>query len=852
MLKPVGLLTEYKVDPLGMDEPWPRFGYRLEGDGKRQSSYRLEVRDEAGETVFDSGVVKSAATVQLEYAGRPLRPFQRYRWTVEATDESGQSARSAEAFFETGFMGTPWRAQWIAAFTGSANQQPVRCLGKAFAAAKKVKSARLAISALGLHLAYLNGKAVSEDCLTPGWTDYYDRVQYQVYDVAGLLKKGDNMLAVELAEGWYAGRISRVWNHERPTFGEHPMLIAELRITYADGGTEVVATGPDWKADLTEIRYSDIYMGEKFCADLADPAIYLREGRIPVTVCQPKARIEWQSGAPVRRVMTLKPVSIDRRANGAIVVDFGQNLAGRERLRIPKAGRGAVVTVRHGEMLNPDGSLYVENLRSAAASTVYVTGDKADVYEPKFTFYGFRYLEISGWPGKFDERSVEAVVLSSELAVTGDFKCSNPLLNQLYSNIVWGQRGNFVDVPTDCPQRDERLGWTGDTQVFVNVATFNMFCAEFYTKWIEDLNLSRHGDVYPNFAPMPYRQPRQQMATEMNFASGWGDAGLICPHEMYRKYGDCRILRKYLGNMARHLDFQIERAGGSRIVRNACYGDWLNIDAPTDESLISTAYLAGMNFLLAEMAELCGEKEFARQRRRIGEEVREAYQQEFFTPSGELKVKTQTAALLSLHFDLVPKKALRKTADFLLHDIRVTRKLHLSTGFLGTPLLMKVLTKLGEIDTAYELLQQTTYPGWLYPVTQGATTMWERWNSWTREKGFGDVGMNSFNHYAYGAVGEWFFETICGIQSRDGFATLELAPQFGRSLQFAEAGYDSIRGRIVSGWRRRKDGAVVWKFTIPPNVEAKIVIPAGWQASGPAAAKLGAGSYQFILNPKEC
>lgn len=822
MLKAVDLRTEYKTDPLGMDETAPRFFYRLEGEGRRQLSRRIEVVSESGGTVWDSGEVESAETVQLVYEGMPLEPHTRYRWAVSVRDGKGAAPCRSEAFFETGFLGAPWRARWIAGRTVSANRLPVQCFTRAFDAGEAA-AARLYLSALGLYKAYLNGREVTADCFTPGGTDYYERVQYQAYDVAGLIRPGRNVIAVKVAEGWYAGRISRIWNGERPTWGDYPRLIAELHLTGPDGGKTVLGTDSGWHVQCRGHHFSDIYMGESYDATVENDSCLLSDSGRPVTEECPPVRLEWNAGAPVRRMEMRKPERIIRLPNGVRIVDFGRNLAGRERVRLRNPGPGAAVVIRHGEMLRPDGSLYTGNLRSAAATTVYITrGEKEEVFEPEFTFYGFRYLSVSGWPGELAEDDIEAAVIYSALPATGEFRCSNPLLNQLFNNIVWGQRGNFLDVPTDCPQRDERLGWTGDAQVFSNVATYNMYCPEFYTKWIRDLNSSRTGVFYPHFAPDPYRKTRGYHADRM--ASGWSDAGLICPWQMFRKYGDVRILKTCLGNMTDYLDGLVARANGSLIVDNACYGDWLNIDAPTGKKLISTAYLAGMNRLLAEMAGICGDGTLLRTRTRLADAVRDAFIRTFFSPEGKLKERTQTAALLALHFDLVPEHAYRETVRFLAEDIRDARSLHLSTGFLGTPLLLPVLSRIGEVDLAYDLLQQTGYPGWLYPVTQGATTMWERWNSWTPETGFGDEEMNSYNHYAYGAVGDWFYETVCGIQPAPTFRHFRLAPCFGRSLTGAAARYESILGPIESEWKREGE-QIQWRFAVPPNTEADVMLP---------------------------
>ncbi len=838
MLKISHLLTEYKTNPVGMDEAAPRFCYTLSGTAKKQISRQVIVTNTAsGETVWDSGCVSTDETTHIQYAGAPLLPRTLYRWQVTAADDADNTA-SAEATFETGMMGSPWQAQWIAGHASSANCLPVQQTSCTFQLDEVPASARIYISALGLYEARINGKPVTEDCFTPGWTDYYERVQYQVYDVTDLLQKGENTLTIDLAEGWYTGKICRIWNGHKPTWGEHPMLIAEVR----SGDKVLAATDDTWTFTETTTVLSDIYTGE---------TVDHRVGYFfshPVTVCHPAVQLVWTAGAPIRRMRVMKPQSITRLPDGRYIVDFGVNFTGREFFTLRNAAPGSAIIIRHGEMLREDGTLYTENLRSAAATTTYFAkgGMEEESYEPRFTFYGFRYLEVTGWPGELKSEDIGAYAIFSQLPETGTFHSSNELVNKLFGNIVRGQESNFLDVPTDCPQRDERLGWSGDTQVFANVATYNKFSPEFYTKWLADLNLGRKDELFPSVAPYPYRQPRRAAPGESFFAAGWGDAGIICPWQLFRKYGDLRVPQTYLHNMERSLLRQMEKHHNSTIVTDAFYGDWLNLDAPTDKTLIASAYLAGMMRLVARMAAACGDNVRAERMMRYYAAARETFGKTFFTASGELTCKTQTAALLTLHFDLVPENALQQTIDFLVQDIEVARNCHLSTGFLGTPLLLPVLTRIGRTDLAYRLLEQTTYPGWLFPVTNGATTMWERWNSWTPDQGFGEASMNSFNHYAYGAVGEWFYETICGIQpgEQGGFRHFRLAPQPGGTFTHAEAQYDSLYGKILSGWELQGN-TLVWRITVPFGTTAELCIPAGF--SGDLPAEVTAGSYEFKL-----
>ena len=856
MLYPTALQVEYKTNPLGMDERRPRFFYQLKGDSLLQSARRIRVLSESGETMWDSGFQETPVTIQIEYEGKLLRPFTRCYYQVQVRDEQGQTSgwSQEKAFFETGFLGTPWTAKWIRAQSrpGPGNQLSATRFRRDFTLGKPLKRARLYATALGLYRAFINGKPVTENCFTPGWTDYFHRVQYQAYDLTGMLAAGKNTLAFLLNEGWYCGSITRHWHHGAATYGPTPLLLSELHLSFEDGSEEIIASGADWQVvqgdrfGFNTIRMSDIYMGETFQSKPEGDRWMLPETELDAKVLENafedrisrNVSVVWQSGASVRPIMDLPPRSISRHENGSWIVDFGQNLTGRERFRLAHIPAGTTILIRHGEMLTEAGTLYTENLRSAAAQTLYTcTCEKENQeYEPSFTFYGFRYLEITGWPGLLTGDQISARVIHSNLPETGSFQCSEPLLNQLYSNIVWGQRGNFLDIPSDCPQRDERLGWTADTQVFINTATFNLYAPEFYTKWLEDLHLQiTPFGAFPLWAPDPYcyNGDGKEVQWRDYGATGWSDAGVICPWVMFEKYGDTRILRKFYDSICTWLDLQIARANGSLIVKNAALGDWLNIDAPIPEEYLSTAYLGGMNELAARMACILGKHSEAHYREELYRSVAQAFQKEFFTPDGEPMVKTQTAALLALHFDLLTEKAQKRTVEFLKHDIRDTHNLHLSTGFLGTPLLLKVLAKIGEIDLAYDLLLQTGYPGWLYPVTQGATTMWERWNSYTIEGGFGDSSMNSFNHYAYGAVGEWFFETICGIgqsvrqTGEGGFRNFRLAPQFGTRLSHARAEFKSISGRILSEWRR-EGKRIIWHIELPCNTAAEVILPEEW------------------------
>ena len=826
------LKTEYLVNPMGMDEPAPRFSYQLAGV-QVQGARQIQVKDEFGALAWDSGWVSDGRSQQIAYEGKALRPFTRYTLRVRVKDEAGKATSWSEedAWFETGFLDAPWKhSKWITYWQGPRYDLAPQLFNHTITLpAKKIAKARYYGTALGVYEALINGQNVTDWVFTPGWTNYFHRVQYQCFDVTALLKKGDNDLRITLGGGWFHGRIAHHWNNGEVPYGKNEMLRCEIHVTFADGSTQVIGSSQDFRTNNQggPLRMSDIYDGEIYEAWRTPEWLEKTGPWFPAIETDTKTQVVWNSGAPVRRLQVREPEKITRRGGSTWVVDFGQNLTGRERLILHNTVKGQALVVKHGEMLDADGSVYVANLRSAKALTVY-TADTAKVatYEPTFTFFGFRYLEISGWNGRLTKKDVQAVVISSDLPRTGLFACSDDMLNRLYENVGWGLRSNFLDVPTDCPQRDERFGWTGDTQVFCNAATYNVWAPAFYAKWVTDLNLGQRTDgAYEFTAPGTTLSPGRP-------ATGWGDAALIVPWRLYVKYGETRLLEKYFDNMDRYLKLELANSKGTCVVDNLHFGDWLHIDAPTSKALIGTAYFAGSSRLLARIAKILGKAGAARRLQAQYRKARKAFQENFLNKNG-LKEKTQTACLLALHFDLLPEELVLPTVKLLVKDITVNRKLHLSTGFLGTPLLLPVLTRFGQLDLAYDLLMQTTYPGWLYPVTQGATTMWERWNSYTRETGFGNVDMNSFNHYAYGAVAEWFYETIAGIQPIEdepaalAFKRFRLAPQPGKRLDSASAVFFSPYGMISSSWlRNRKKHTITWSFTVPDNTTAEITLPA--------------------------
>ncbi len=834
------------ADPIGIDTTAPRLQWRMidARRGARQSAYQVQVA--AGEGAFedrpawDSGKVDSDRCLNVRYAGTPLTPATRYRWRVRLWDADGiEGDWSEEATFETGlFDRDRWQADWIAApnLGGPFFSPPCPHVRKGFRLDAPVAFARLRITAIGVYEARINGQPVGDYVFAPGWTDYRKRVQVQTYDVTDLLREGDNALGAILGDGWACGHVA--W-HSRELYAERPMLLARLEVTHADGSTSAVTTDESWRWAYGPILGSDMLQGEQYDARKELPGWDgpgLDESAwAPVELCDEPSAALWPTlSPPVRRQEELAPVEVTTQgqpwAPRKWLFDLGQNMVGRLRIGL-KGPRGASVILRHGEMLDADGNLYTENLRTARATDVYtLRGDPdGETWEPRFTFHGFRYAQVESRDGiePLTHESVTGVVLQSDTPPTGRFECSDPLINQLQHNITWGQKGNFLEVPTDCPQRDERLGWTGDAQVFVRTACFNMDVAPFFHKWQRDLADAQHDDGgIPPVVPVP--------GEHNDGGPAWADAAVICPWTIYLCYGDESILRDAWPTMTRFVD-RLERLSKDHIRAHpevdpwGGFGDWLSMGAETPKDLIGTAFFAYSARLTAKTARVLGKDDDARRYDRLADDVTDAFRRRFVTPEGLLAAKTQTAYVLALHFDLLESDEQKARAiDQLVRDIHA-RGMHLSTGFVGSPYLPHVLSRAGRTDTAYALLHQKTWPSWLYAVTQGATTIWERWDGWTHDKGFQSAGMNSFNHYAYGAIGDWLYSTVAGLDldpDRPGYKHALIHPTPGGGLTRASARLDSALGQVASAWRLAGDGLEM-SVAIPPNASATVRFPTG-------------------------
>ncbi len=840
------LRCEYKNTPLGMDVLQPRLSWELVSTERAttQTAYQIHVAVSAAklaknELLWDSGKQSSDASTQVVYGGPALQTGQRYYWQVQVSDNQGRtSAWSEPAYWEMGLLqASDWKAGWI---TPNVQEDPSKSnpspmLRRVFEAKKDIASAQLYASAMGLYQLELNSKRVGDQYFTPGWTAYDFRFQYQTYDVTAQLKPGKNCLGALLGDGWFRGYMG--WGNNHNSYGSKLALLAQLVITYKDGKQQIIGTDGDWKSTTGPILMSDIYNGETYDARLELPgwsdASYDDKDWKRVTLLEtPKQALVAPAGPPVREIQEIKPVKVIKTPGGDTVLDMGQNMVGWLRFHVT-APAGTTITLRHAEVLDKNGNFYTANLRAAMQTIRYTTkGQGVETFEPHFTFQGFRYVAVAGWPGEPPLDAFTGIVVHSAIDPTGTFESSSAMLNQLQHNIIWGQKGNFVDVPTDCPQRDERLGWTGDAEVFARTASYNHDTAAFYTKWLKDVALDQQDngavpDVIPNVLSHKTRKGGSGSA-------GWADVATVVPWTVYLSYGDRRVLEAQYPSMKAWVEY-IRRAAGERYLWNtgATYGDWLAFatsasdypGATTDKDLIQTVYFARSTDLLRAAAEVLDKKDDAEFYALLLQHIRSAFQKEFVTPNGRLSSNTQTAYALALAFDLLPEPQRQQAADRLAADVRHFQ--HLTTGFLGTPVLCKALSDYGHLDEAYMLLNRKEYPSWLYPISKDATTIWERWDGIKPDGTFQDAGMNSFNHYAYGAIGDWMYRVIAGIDidpKQPGYKHILLQPHPGGGLTFAKGSVHSMYGRVASGWEL-KDGKMTLSVELPANTTATVRLP---------------------------
>ncbi|MCY2988048.1 MAG: glycoside hydrolase family 78 protein [Planctomycetota bacterium] len=840
-IEPTGLRCEYRTNPQGIDVASPRLSWIVQATaaaerGQRQTAYHILVASkpqlllaDQGD-LWDTGKVASSQAVHVAYAGQPLTSRLRCYWKVQLWDKDEKASLwSPPAAWSMGLLeAADWQAEWIGAQV-TMNQAtgpylPCIYLRKQFQAPKPVLRATLYATAAGVYELSVNGQRVGRDYFTPGWTEYDKRIYYQTYDVTGLLRtSGENVLGAILGDGWYG-----LHHNGRGKLA----LLAQLHLDYADGTSEIVATDESWKATTDgPLLMSDIYQGESYDARkempkwnnpwFADrdwtPVVVETKAQSGAEVAAPTiatAVRQAHPGVPVRKTQEIKTVTVTEPKPGNFVFDLGQNFSGWARLKV-KGEAGTQVTLRFAEMLNPDGTVYTANLRAAKCTDTYLLkGGSGETWEPRFTFHGFRYVEVTGYPGKPTAEAITGVVLNSDAPLVSSFECSNPMLNQLYRNIVWSQRSNYLEVPTDCPQRDERMGWSGDAQAFLGTGTYNMDLAAFFTSWLFTFNDSQDVEGgYPNMAPRGG-----------GVSPGWGDAGVICPWTLYRMYGDKRVIEQHYAGMARWIEY-LEKRSQNYLRPAEGFGDWLNVGAEMPKDVLATAYFAYSANLMVKLARAIDQLEDAARYDHLFQQIKAAFHQAYVADDGRIQGHTQTTYLMALGFDLLPPEQRPQATAHLLKLID-ERDGHLSTGFLGANLLLPTLTEVGRLDVAYRLLQNETYPSWGYPVKLGATTIWERWNGWTEQGGFQDPGMNSFNHYAYGSCGQWMFSTLAGIDTDGpGFERILIRPRPGGGITETKASYDSIHGRIATAWQQQ-GAELLLQVSLPANTTATVFVPA--------------------------
>ena len=845
-LKITHLRCEYLKDPLGIDVVKPRLSWVIESSeqGLKQTAYKIivssseeSINKDIGD-LWDSGRVKTDHTNHIVYEGKKLRSRMKCYWKVFVWDNNQiMRESSADAFWTVGLLAEEdWKGSWIGMELDPRFLKPEKLapgppppwFRKTFAFDKPVKKALVYVTAQGIFRLHLNGQQIGKDVFAPEWTDYNKRIQYRTYDVTENLKQGKNAIGAVVGDGWHSGYLG--WRKFRGNYGLQNSLFLQLEVEYEDGTTEIIDSDKTWLCSAGPIVSSDLLMGEHYDARKEMPGWDTAEfddkrWKPVVVVDKPQARLVAQPSGTVQVMQSIEPVAMKEPKKGVYVFDLGQNIAGWVKLRV-KGEAGTKITIRHAERLNPDGTIYTTNLRDAKATDTYILkGGEEEVFEPRFTFHGFQYVEVTGFPDIPDKNAVTGCAVYSAAPTAGSFECSSQMVNQLYKNLTWGQRGNYISVPTDCPQRDERLGWMGDAQIFIRTGTFNMDIAAFFTKWMRDVVDAQSAEgAFPDFAP----RLSDKVLMRFESAPAWGDAGIIVPWTIHRVYGDSRIINEHWEAMVKWMDF-LQEANPDLIRRKKTgnnYGDWLSIQADTPKDLLATAYWAYDAQLMARMAKVIGRRSEASYYEKLFQNIREAFQREFVLPEGRIKGETQTGYLLALAMDLVPEDLRSRSAEHLEENIK-QRDGHLSTGFVGAGYLLPVLSQMDYTDVAYRLLLNETFPSWGYSIQQGATTIWERWDGWTEEKGFQDPGMNSFNHYAFGSVGEWLFRFVAGIDldpEVPAYKRFKIHPHVGGGLEYAKAEYHSIHGKIVSGWKL-ENGNLVMDVTIPANTSAFVYVP---------------------------
>lgn len=898
------ILMDYLEHPVGVEE-MPAFSWRMESDGRcvMQEAYRLQIAlDEAFTVlVYDSGRTESSESAHVKAEGVTLLPCTAYHVRARVWTSDGASEWSATASFVTGMTDHAWQARFISAENADDwSNSKGTYLRKTWVCEKNVKAAYICSTALGLYHLYLNGDCVGDDQMAPGWTSYHHHLCYQTYDVTRLLHRGENVIGAHLGAGWYKGMMGFIF--ERNNYGDRTALLLQMTIRYEDGTQEVLVTDESWLGCNSPVTFSEIYDGEHYDARLEQPGwnapgFTPAEGKpLPLTNPKPvrnrlavpltgeeKAKqrktaaayqpedILWRSVSVVDAPLSVLSPQPGCRAGiteerpvqqilitpeGDTVLDFGQNITGWVRFRV-QGKAGDLVHIRHFETLDAKGNAYFDNLRTAKVEIRYICrGDAVEVYQERFSFQGFRYAKIESWPGEIRAENFTACVVHSQMEKTGYFSCSNPLLNRLQSNIDWSLRDNFLDIPTDCPQRDERMGWTGDAQIFCRTACFLRSTYPFFRKWLKDVafDQTEEGGV-PHIVPnsLQFHHISDWLLGQgTHSAAAWADVAVINPWTLYLTYGDKRILREQFDSMKKWIDFMRTHAVDHIWNYKLQFGDWVALDAEegsyfgaTPNDLTCTAYYAYSTSLFVKICRVLGKTELAEEYQRLYEQIVEKFRRTFLDENGVMTVQTQTAHIIALYFGLIPQEGRQGTVEGLKRLLDKENG-HLVTGFVGTPYFCHALSQNGCKDEAYALLLQEDFPSWLYQVKTGATTVWEHWDGLKPDGSMWSPDMNSFNHYAYGAIGDWLYRVAAGIEideAAPGYKHAVISPRIGGGLQWVTASYESLYGPVAVRWER-EGGNITLTMDVPVNTTATILLEEG--AAAPES------SLSFAQNAQGC
>ena len=823
-MKIIKMKTNHIVNPLGFNLGKPKVSFVVtDTEATKQEAALIEI---ALDELFENVVYNSGKSSEVDSLGFELpinlKPRTRYYWRVTIWANNGDVATSEVAWFETGKMDEEWQGYWITPDMDS-DIHPV--LSKEFRLEKEVKSARAYICGLGLYELEINNIKAGNEYLAPNFNAYDKWLQYQTYDVTENIINGENQIDVILGNGLYKGNFGFEGGQDN-IYGDKFALICDIVINFVDGSEVIISSDNSWVARESKIKSSTIYNGEVY------DATYIAEKTYQVkNIDLDNNKLTERLSLPVVIKEEIKPIEVIKTPAGEIVLDMGQNMTGWLKFKI-NAPKGTKVLLQYGELLQ-DGNFYRENLRLAKAEFTYISDGNEAVVRPHFTFYGFRYVKLTEWYGEVNLQDFTGCVVYSDMETTGHIETSNPLVNRLFLNAMWGQKGNFLDIPTDCPQRDERMGWTGDAQVFSGTASFNMDTYAFFSKYGYDL--AKEQEKTNGMVPMVVPDPKMSQGC----SSAWGDAATVIPWTVYIQYGDKTILENQFKSMKAWVNFikrEDDENGGNRLWDSGFhFGDWLALDGEnpnmptggTEESFISSAYYCYSARIVAKAAKVIGKEDEAKKYEKLSNEVRQAIIDEFFTKNGRLALKNQTAYIVALYMDLVPEEHIERVARDL-NDRLQKDKGYLKTGFVGSPYICRVLSKFGYNEMAYKLFLNKECPSWLYQVTMGATTIWERWNSVLPDGKINPAGMNSLNHYAYGSIAEWMYRVMAGInptEENPGFRHVKLEPMPDHRFKFIKANYNSPVGKYTSEWRINEGGSLYFKFEVPFNSTASLKLP---------------------------